>query len=129
MIERRIGSAPVDRISADGPEILISAQIVQPVSLVLHELADNAHAHGALSVPAGRVEVTWEVTDGYGGFLLHWREIGGPAYPSDPHVGFGTTMVAGMIERQLRGHVERAWVDGGLVIHLTVPAAVEPPKL
>src|SRR3546814_9265030 len=54
-----------------------------PISLslgmALHELATNAVKHGALSVPEGRVEVTWSVTNASDPRVtLDWIEIGGP---------------------------------------------------
>jgi len=54
----------------------------QPIALgaVLHELATNACKYGALSVPAGRVEVNWSVTAKSGVDHLHltWTERDGP---------------------------------------------------
>ena len=68
----------------------------------------------------------WELAPADGGFELRWREFGGPALPPDPKIGFGTAMIAGMIERQLRGQVERAWEDRALVITIKVPGPAEP---
>ncbi len=128
VVRQQIRSSPLGRITVRGPEVMVSALVVQPVSLVLHELTNNARAHGALSAPGGRVEVTWEATSDYGGFVLRWREVGGPAYPAAPRKGFGNAMVSGMIERQLRGRVERAWTDGGLEIIVTVPGTFDPAR-
>jgi PAS domain S-box-containing protein len=128
VVRQQLGLTEAARIDVQGPEVMVSALIVQPVSLVLHELIDNARAHGALSVPAGKVEVTWQPGADYGGFELRWREVGGPAFPLEPRTGFGTAMITGMIQRQLRGQVHRAWIDGGLEITIAVPGTFEPNK-
>lgn len=126
IIRQQIERAGVEHIALDGPSLMVSAIAVQPVALVIHELVDNARSHGALSVPGGSVDVHWERGPQYGAFELIWREVGGPALPAEPRKGFGTAMIAGMIERQLRGRVERAWVDQGLTIRMTAPGTFEP---
>ena len=47
------------RIHFEGPPVRLLASAVQPVSLILHELAANAVYHGALSVQGGSVKVSW----------------------------------------------------------------------
>ncbi len=42
-----------------GEPILLKAEAVQNVALALHELATNASKYGALSVPAGKVDIEW----------------------------------------------------------------------
>jgi PAS domain S-box-containing protein len=129
ILRRQVSNFDAGRFTVAGPEVMVSALVVQPISLVIHELIKNATTHGALSVPAGKVAVHWRPGDEYGGFTLFWREMGGPALSSEPQKGFGTAMIEGMIQRQLRGRVDRAWRDGALEIVLTVPAAFEPQRL
>lgn len=104
----------------DGPEIAVAASVVQPLSLVIHELAVNAAVHGALSKPNGRLSIEWEKTDHTGGFRMIWKEVGSRP-PDNPNHGFGTVMVKAMIEKQLLGRLRRAWQDQGLHIELEVP--------
>jgi PAS domain S-box-containing protein len=125
VIRQQIDGGEAQPITLHGPDMMISALIVQPLSLVIHELVDNARAHGALSVPAGSVEVQWCGRPEYGGFEIDWREVGGPAFSPDAPRGFGTAMISGMIEKQLRGQVHRAWTDGGLTVSITVPGTLE----
>ena len=129
VIRQQVDRSGPNSIRLRGPDIVVSALVVQPLSLVIHELLDNARAHGALSVPAGSVEVQWSAGADYGGFELRWREVGGPALSPDARRGFGTAMISGMIEKQLRGRVHRAWVDGGLTVTLSVPGTFEPQQL
>ena len=49
------------------------------LSMVLHELATNARKYGALSVPEGRLAMTWEMrTNGGRQVALEWKESDGP---------------------------------------------------
>lgn len=125
VIRPQIAHLGAHRMTSAGPDVMISALSVQPISLVIHELIENANAHGALTAPSGSVEVRWSPGKGYGGFELQWREVGGPPPAPDARNGFGTAMIAGMIEKQLRGKVDRAWVDGGLTISIAVPGTFE----
>jgi two-component sensor histidine kinase len=111
-----------DRISMEGPEIFVPALIVQPLALVLHELLVNAAVHGSLSGPSGKLKICWQEVTGKCGFKIQWQESGGPSPNRDHRPGFGTAMVAAMIETQLLGHVERDWTDDGLVVDITVPS-------
>ncbi|MDP2212781.1 PAS domain-containing protein [Phenylobacterium sp.] len=126
IIRQQMNGPRLEQVALSGPELMVSAIAVQPLALVIHELVDNAQNHGALSVPGGRVEVSWDRGSEYGAFELIWREFGGPTPPLAPQIGFGTAMIAGMIERQLRGRIDRDWVDHGLCIKLTAPGTFEP---
>lgn len=93
-----------DRASLRGPEILLPARHAQTLSLVVHELATNAAKHGALSVPSGRVEVTWQVKGTGSGderFVFQWLERGGPPVEPPARQGFGTVIVTTVIGREL----------------------------
>jgi len=92
-----LGSADGARTTCSGPLLELDAQSAVQLALVLHELATNARKYGALSAPAGRLEITWTI-DGTE-LDLYWRETGGPTVaPPDRH-GFGSVL----IERTLRG--------------------------
>jgi PAS domain S-box-containing protein len=121
IISQQVSSIGSDRITLEGPLVMAPALVVQPVSLVIHELVENAVTHGALSVPAGKVAVRWGGGSASGDFEIQWREVGGPALSPDAEPGFGSAMVSAMIERQLGGRVERAWGDGGLTVQIQVP--------
>ena len=62
---------------------------------VLHELATNACKYGALSVPAGRVEVNWNVTAKNGVDHLHltWTERDGPHVKRSAKPGLGSRII------------------------------------
>jgi two-component sensor histidine kinase len=69
-------SGSEQRVHAEGPPIILPADKAQSVALIIHELATNAAKYGALSLPAGRVELRWALHDGH--LTLDWGEHGGP---------------------------------------------------
>ncbi len=110
-----------DRVRLAGPPVMIAALNVQPLALVLHELLSNAVTNGSLASPEGRLEVRWAALPGLGGFELQWRESGAPSQADRPGDRFGVAMVMGMVEKQLRGQLERDWNDGGLTVTIKAP--------
>jgi PAS domain S-box-containing protein len=123
-----IGAPNDTRISYSGPLLVLDAQAAVHLALVLHELATNARKHGALSVPTGRLAVTWQVrTNGGCSLLLSWKESNGPKVSAPSAHGFGRTL----IEQTVRAHGGEASVDyrmDGLTceIKLPLPEAARP---
>ncbi len=109
------------QITLQGPPVALSAALVQPLALVLHEMIANADRHGALSTPDGKIALNWS-HGAEGGFVLRWTETGGPAPSIDRKRGFGFTMVPAIIERQLRGQADLDWRPEGLAAQFSVPA-------
>ncbi|MBE9605166.1 PAS domain-containing protein [Acetobacteraceae bacterium H6797] len=111
------------RVRLDGPALPIMAVAVQPLAMVVHELATNAVKHGALSMPSGKVFLRWEVR----GSELHliWRETGGPALAGTPPQGsgFGAKLINATLRGQLAGRIEWLWLPEGLECRLAMPAA------
>jgi PAS domain S-box-containing protein len=129
VVAQQITAVDATRITALGPDVSVSAFVVQPLALVLHELLSNAMAHGALSQPEGTVQITWDDLPASGGFALHWREAGGPAPRRDGPPGFGAAMLTGMIERQLRGSLQQDWSHQALTVHVTIPGSLDGLKI
>jgi PAS domain S-box-containing protein len=123
-----IGAPNDDRISCSGPLLVLDAQAAVHLALVLHELATNARKHGALSVPQGRLSVTWQMrTNGGCSLLLSWKESHGPKVSAPNAHGFGRTL----IEQTVRARGGEASVDyrtDGLSceIKLPLPDAARP---
>lgn len=90
-----------------------------PLGLALHELCTNAAKHGALSVPEGRVVLTWECGED-GVLALDWREEGGPPVPEVRRTGMGTQLL-----RRQRGltSVEAEFRREGLRCRITIEGA------
>jgi PAS domain S-box-containing protein len=125
-----------DRIGISGPSLVLPPSAVQPIGLLIHELATNAVKYGALSAEAGRVDVTWAVLAG-GELEFRWTETGGPAVSEPASAGFGSTLVKQVVTRQLEGALNISWPPGGMRLvaslppaayRLDLPAALTPPS-
>src|SRR5499427_2441355 len=68
------------QITIEGPEVALKPEAAQNLGLALHELAVNAAKFGALSVPSGRVSITWGPNESGAedSVALDWREELGP---------------------------------------------------
>jgi two-component sensor histidine kinase/PAS domain-containing protein len=100
------------QISRSGPPAWLPAPNALALSLALHELATNAAKFGALSVPEGRVALSWSVNDGR--FVLSWREEGGPPVGSPLRSGFGMRLLQRSLARELNGEVALEFLPTGV---------------
>jgi two-component sensor histidine kinase/ActR/RegA family two-component response regulator len=108
------------RISIDGPEIGITSGAVIALAMTLNELCTNTTKFGALSVPAGRVEIAWNIEAETQRLRLIWNETGGPTVVPPTRQSFGTRMM-GSLGQQLNGQVELAYQPSGFIYALDVP--------
>lgn len=121
VIEAQISRYPGSHITMSGPGYLVVPEAVQPLSLVIHELAVNAVTHGALSRHGhGRLAIAWEPSPEDGRLILIWTESGGAPRPQELIKGFGTIIVGALIEKQLRGSITRDWRDDSLAVTLEI---------
>ncbi|MFG6569927.1 hybrid sensor histidine kinase/response regulator, partial [Sulfitobacter sp. 1A13679] len=91
---------------------------ISGLAMALHELATNAVKHGALSVPTGGIDVSWQSTAD-GALELHWKEHGGPPVTKPEHEGFGTQLLRrGALPPPHR--VELCYLACGLEAHIHV---------
>ena len=84
-----------DRVTIDGPTVILTAQAAQNFALALHELATNAAKYGALSTQAGQVRISWTVSEAHGDghFTFRWQERGGPPVVPPTAKGFGRVVL------------------------------------
>lgn len=108
------------QVRLDGPSLKLAPDAVQPISLLVHELATNAVKYGALSVEQGRVQVGWRIADNLDLELI-WTETGGPGVVKPLNKGFGSTLVSEVTTRQLGGRVDAAWNADGLALTVSLP--------
>ncbi|MEA2899989.1 MAG: hypothetical protein QOJ84_5604 [Bradyrhizobium sp.] len=114
------------RVELAGPEIVVTAEAAQALGLAIHELATNAIKYGALSVPAGKVSVSWALQGDAGtprALALHWTEQGGPPVSKPSRKGFGHVVIGEMVERSLGGKVAMQFAGEGLRWSVTIPAS------
>ncbi|MDO6416280.1 PAS domain-containing protein [Sphingomonas sp. BIUV-7] len=123
ILRGELGSLAPPRVRISGDAIELDPAQVQPLALLLHELVANAHRHGALSVAAGAVSITWQRDPTTGELRTIWTETGGPPPPQDRSPGYGQTMIDAIARRQLRGRIDYRWPDTGLVAEIAIPRA------
>ena len=118
-----LGGSDDPRVSFSGPLLMLDQQATVHLGMVLHELSTNARKYGALSVPNGRVDVTWEMRHNGGRhLLLEWRESGGPRTSAPTSRGFGTTL----IEQTLKtcgGSASLRYGTAGVTCKIELPLA------
>jgi two-component sensor histidine kinase/DNA-binding response OmpR family regulator len=112
-------SPAAQRVMASGPTTILGPAAAQSLALVLHELATNAVKYGALSVPKGRVALSWQLTPE--ALTFRWSERGGPSPKPPARRGYGTRVIAGSIEGQLGGKAIFEWQRKGLCCTIVLP--------
>jgi two-component sensor histidine kinase len=92
LVRAQLAAFGMEKVICHGPRVLLKAEAVQNVALALHELATNASKYGALSTPAGNVNIDWALetaSTGERNLRLTWRESGGPPVTAPAQKGFG----------------------------------------
>ena len=118
-------TAPYDgqgsrRFHFNGPDLRITSGAVIALAMTFNELCTNTTKFGALSRPAGRVEVTWTIDEPAQRLHLSWTESGGPPVEPPARQSFGTRMMKSL-GQQLNGQVQLAYEPLGFVYSLDVP--------
>lgn len=122
LAERELASCPSGSVNLHGPTVAVAAAAVQPLAMVLHELATNAAKHGAASCIGGTVTLDWTVVGE--AVVLDWVERHGPPVPPAPsRRGFGSRMMEAIVRGQLGGTLAMDWRPEGLACRITLPAA------
>ena len=109
-----------DRVTLEGPDLLINPDAFTVLALVFHELTTNAAKYGALS-DQGRVKVSWHI-DHTGSLTLSWRESGGPAVTAPTRRGFGSTLIERSIPFELGGTAALHYRVAGLEAEFCIPS-------
>ena len=105
-----------------GPDVPMASGAVIAIAMTLNELSTNTTKFGALSVPAGRVDIAWTLDPGTQRLHLTWTEKNGPAVLVPDKRSFGTRLIE-TLGRQLKGDVRLTYEPGGFVYALDVPLA------
>ena len=112
-----------DRVEVSGPEVMLNRRVAQTFTFVVHELSTNAAKYGALSVPAGRVAITWAI-DGAGAsarFRFQWRERGGPPVVPPTRRGFGRLLLESAVAQDFGGLPAFRFEPSGLIYEIDAP--------
>jgi len=108
------------RYSMAGEDIVLKPTAALSLGLVVHELAMNAHLHGAFALSSGRIAIRWQEADA--SLLLDWEECG-CSVRSTGADGLGCELVKRQLQHELRGDATLDFTDTGLVARLSIPCA------
>jgi PAS domain S-box-containing protein len=106
------------RARIEGPSLMLEQQPAQAIALALHELTTNAVKYGALSIPSGRIALTWR-QQSINRLTVRWVESDGPQVTPPVHKGFGTRVMARICE-QLNGELKFDWRTDGLICDIVI---------
>lgn len=111
------------RVIYGGPDYDVGSAEALAFSMAFYELATNAVKYGALSVPEGRVELTWTLCDidDTPSFVVTWVELGGPSVVVSERKGFGSFITNRAIALETGGYVEMDFKESGVTWTCTVP--------
>jgi light-regulated signal transduction histidine kinase (bacteriophytochrome)/CheY-like chemotaxis protein len=108
-------------VTLSGPRIWLDSRCFSVMALVLHEMSTNAAKYGSLSVPTGRLDISWQ-RDDKGDCDLIWKETGGPAVQPPARNGFGTVLIARSVPFELEGEAAIEYLPEGLRGRFLIPA-------
>lgn len=118
-----------ERLTLEGPRVVLPSELAVPVGMALHELTTNALKHGSLADPKGRLQVTWWVEDGPSGRGLRWdwAEHDGPPVGHPTREGFGHRLLNKVLATQTGAQVDVAFAQDGLRVSVRMPLPEAPP--
>ena len=113
-------------VALEGPDLVLTPDAAQSVTMAIHELATNAAKYGALSSPVGRVWVHWEIrrdSQAASTVCLVWHESGGPPVLPPQRDGFGMNVIRQILPYDLGARVDVKFARGGLRCEIVIPLA------
>jgi len=123
---RPYNDARGERISLNGPPVELPSEAAVPIGMAIHELTTNAAKYGALSVPGGKVAISWETEPAGEGTRLKlvWEERGGPEVSAPTRQGFGSRLLHRVLATQLNARVDMDFRPEGL--RVAIEAVLKP---
>ena len=112
----------VPKFTIAGPDVRMTSGAVIAIAMTLNELCTNTTKFGALSVPAGRVDIAWMLHPKTQRLHLKWTERNGPAVQAPEKRSFGTRLIE-TLGRLLKGDVRLTYEPSGFVYAFDVPLA------
>jgi two-component sensor histidine kinase len=111
-----------------GPDPMLSARAGLALGMVMHELATNAAKYGALSSPAGHVNLSWSLENKQEAdwLVLNWVESGGPTVSEPGRRGLGSRLIERSIGKELGGESALRFLPAGLNCRLAFPLDRSP---
>ena len=106
------------RIRVAVPRMGIGEQSATTLALVFHELATNSLIYGALSVPAGMLDISGSTAESE--VCIVWTERGGPPVEKGGNEGYGSKLLKRSLAGTLKGRMDTDWSNEGVVVRLTM---------
>ena len=88
-------------VNLSGSDVQLKPRMLMALGMLIHELTTNAVKYGALSVPGGHVDVTWQTDFACSGGQLHlfWVELDGPSIDQPPtRRGMGSRLLETVVD-------------------------------
>jgi two-component system CheB/CheR fusion protein len=89
-------------------------------------MATNAVKYGSLSVPNGKIDISWQMENTGETtperLRMSWVERGGPPVMPPAHKGFGHTVFERIMAKSLNGDLALDFAPEGLDWRLSIPA-------
>ncbi len=113
------------QVNITGPAVALRLDDVQPIALVVHELATNATKYGALKQDGGRLAVSWaQIGQGASDprLVINWRESGVRMPPdAAERTGFGRQLIQKSLEMTLRARTDLVFEPDGVSCRIDIP--------
>lgn len=113
-----------DQVSIEGPQLGLQPKAAETMGLAIHELATNAVKYGALSVPEGKIAISWKIAEGDDEktLIFEWEESGLSDLPRAPRrTGFGTELVQRTLAYELDATIDREFNPWGVRYLIKLP--------
>lgn len=110
-------------VTHKGPDFELPSRQALALSMALYELSTNAVKYGALSVPTGTVNLTWQcdTTEDVTNLIINWVERGGPETVSPTEQGFGSFIIDRALAMETSGEVTMKYPKDGFEWQLSMP--------
>jgi two-component sensor histidine kinase len=112
------------RVAVEGPPVQLKPRAAIAIGMALHELTANAARYGALSVPQGRVHLSWAIEGEDGAdrrLVIRWRESDGPKLSQPENTRYGRTLIENGLAEQIGASGSIAFAEDGLRSELSLP--------
>lgn len=116
LVRQITGPYGSERVALRGGSFRLDPAQVFALTLAIGELATNAVKYGALSIPEGRVEISWTARGNL--FRLRWVESGGPTVLQPERRGFGSFLIESALAEAFDGTATIAYAPTGVEFEL-----------
>jgi len=118
IVERTLAPYATDgRLSIEGPAAMLSPKHSLALAAAVQELSTNAAKYGSLSIPAGRVAISWTLNE-VAAIALDWRELDGPPVAEPVRKGFGSKLIQEVLAADSGWKVKLEYLPAG--VHCTL---------